>query len=266
MKKRKRSSKKESSPPVQVEEVEDEPPTGGASEEEAEAAEEGNAVSSGSRPNQLADITGDGGKVIVVMERASLETVKTKQGFQLLNCDDHYGLHKKLKRNPIDSRPDIVHQCLLTLLDSPLNKAGRLQIYIKTTGNVLIEVSPHTRIPRTFKRFAGLMVQLLHKMKIRASDGPKTLLKVIKNPVTRHLPPNCPRFGTSVTGTLVDTYDFAAKLPNDRPIIFVFGSMAHGHLEPDYVDEMLSFSDYPLSAACAMGRLLNGLERKWGIL
>lgn len=46
---------------------------------------------------------------------------------------------------------------LLTLLDSPLNKAGLLQVYIHTEGNVLIEVNPRTRIPRTYKRFAGLM-------------------------------------------------------------------------------------------------------------
>jgi rRNA pseudouridine-1189 N-methylase Emg1 (Nep1/Mra1 family) len=43
------------------------------------------------------------------------------------------------------------------LLDSPLNKAGLLQIYIRTAKGVCIEVSPHTRIPRTFKRFCGLM-------------------------------------------------------------------------------------------------------------
>lgn len=48
-------------------------------------------------------------------------------------------------------------QCLLTLLDSPLNKAGLLQVYIHTAKGVLIEVNPHVRIPRTFKRFSGLM-------------------------------------------------------------------------------------------------------------
>ena len=53
--------------------------------------------------------------------------------------------------------PVVLLQCLLTLLDSPLNKAGLLQIYIQTEKNVLIEVNPHTRIPRTFKRFSGLM-------------------------------------------------------------------------------------------------------------
>jgi len=45
----------------------------------------------------------------------------------------------------------------MTLLDSPLNKAGRLQVYVHTAKNVLIEFDPRVRIPRTYKRFAGLM-------------------------------------------------------------------------------------------------------------
>lgn len=43
------------------------------------------------------------------------------------------------------------------LMDSPLNRAGLLQVYIHTEKNVLIEINPQTRIPRTYKRFAGLM-------------------------------------------------------------------------------------------------------------
>lgn len=103
------------------------------------------------------------------------------------------------------------------LLDSPLNRAGLLQVYIHTERNVLIEVNPSTRIPRTFDRFCGLMgeahaspinvvyysccpcvvlcrlfvtallpyissVQLLHKLSIRAVDGPQKLLKVTPPP------------------------------------------------------------------------------------
>lgn len=49
----------------------------------------------------------------------------------------------------------------MAALDSPLNKAGLLQVYIHTAKNVLIEVNPKTRIPRTFKRFSGLMGILL---------------------------------------------------------------------------------------------------------
>ena len=53
-------------------------------------------------------------------------------------------------------------QSLLSILDSPLNKAGRLRsVYIRTEKGVLIEVKPFVRIPRTFKRFAGVMCKSL---------------------------------------------------------------------------------------------------------
>jgi rRNA small subunit pseudouridine methyltransferase Nep1 len=42
---------------------------------------------------------------------------------------------------------------------------------VHTSSNVLIEISPELRIPRTYKRFAGLMVELLTKRKIRAAGG-----------------------------------------------------------------------------------------------
>ena len=64
---------------------------------------------------------------------------------------------KKHSRDPAASRPDITHQCLLMLMDSPLNRAGLLQVYIHTERNTLIEINPQTRIPRTFNRFSGLM-------------------------------------------------------------------------------------------------------------
>jgi rRNA small subunit pseudouridine methyltransferase Nep1 len=108
-------------------------------------------------------------RLFVVLEHACLEaykvssTGKSRNGregeakYTLLNCDDHQGILAKTGRDIADARPDITHQCLLTLLDSPLNKAGRLQVYIHTAQGTLIEVNPHVRIPRTFKRFSGLM-------------------------------------------------------------------------------------------------------------
>ena len=126
-------------------------------------------------------------RLFVVLEQACLEAYRISSGsakhgkngkegevkYTLLNCDDHQGILAKTGRDIADARPDITHQvrssqsfspllltysqCLLTLLDSPLNKAGLLQVYIHTAKGVLIEVNPHVRIPRTFKRFSGLM-------------------------------------------------------------------------------------------------------------
>ncbi|KAA0151468.1 hypothetical protein FNF27_08204 [Cafeteria roenbergensis] len=217
-------------------------------------------------------------RLYVVLEQACLETVKTKSGFELLNCDDHLGLHRKFKRDPADSRPDIAHQLLLNLLDSPLNKAGRLQVFMKTKLNVLVQVNPQIRLPRTFKRFAGLMVQLLHKMKIRAADpkdgkapgdvatpSGRTLLKVVKNPVSAHLPPGAPVYGTNMKAKVVSPMDLVPALP-DGPVVFVFGAMARGFIDADYVTHTFSFSRYPLSAATAVARLLGAFEFHWGVL
>ncbi len=51
------------------------------------------------------------------------------------------------------------------------------------------------------------MVQLLHKLKIRASDGPDVLMKVVKNPVTNHFPPGCIKIGTSDACDLSNVLD-----------------------------------------------------------
>ena len=82
----------------------------------------------------------------------------TKRGVELMNCDDHSKfIANKLKLDPNNFHPDILHQSLMALLDSPINKAGRLRVFIRTRKGVLIKISPKIRIPRTFKRFSGLM-------------------------------------------------------------------------------------------------------------
>jgi rRNA small subunit pseudouridine methyltransferase Nep1 len=76
----------------------------------------------------------------------------------LLNSDDHANFLRKHKKDPALYRPDILHQALLSVLDSPLNKAGKTKaIYVSTTKNVLIQINPQLRIPRTFRRFCGVM-------------------------------------------------------------------------------------------------------------
>lgn len=50
------------------------------------------------------------------------------QGYQLLNCDDHATFLRKHNKDPALYRPDIAHQALLAILDSPLAKSGRLKV------------------------------------------------------------------------------------------------------------------------------------------
>jgi len=208
-----------------------------------------------------------GKRLIIVLENANLETVKVGQTYELLNCDKHKQQIIKYKKDPSECRPDILHQCLLMLFDSPLNRANLLQVYVHTLKGVLIEINPQTRIPRTFDRFAGLMVQLLHKLSIRAADSSQKLLKVIINPITDHLPVGCPKVCTSFHAEkVVEADDFANTMPEDQPVVIVIGAMAKGSVDCSYTDKLVSISNYPLSAAITCSKFCSAFEKKWNIL
>lgn len=161
-------------------------------------------------------------------------------------------------------------------MDSPLNKAGKVKaVYVSTRSNVLFEVNTRTKLPRTYKRFAGLMVQLLQKLSIRATDGPDKLLRVIKQPVTRHLPAGCRLLGMSHrAGEAESIYKKAPSIAEKGkpPCAFIVGAFAHGPVnaslcvDAQYVDEWVSISQYPLSAACVLARICNAMELQWAIL
>merc|ERR1740121_2550995 len=218
-------------------------------------------------------------RIVVVLEKCSLECVQPKKsGVELLNSDDHKHICAKNGRDIADVRPDITHQCLMALLDSPLNKAGKLLIYLHTAQNVLIEVHPSLRVPRTFKRFAGLCVELLQRHKIRAASANETLMKVVSNPVEKYLPPGARRFGFSVTGRSVKLREFAAGLEREAedkresvPIVFSIGAVARddpvseAQFGTNYIEEKISICPWGLSAACCCSKICSDFEYLWNI-
>lgn len=205
---------------------------------------------------------------IFILEKATLEVAKVGKTYQILNSEDHANFLRKHNKNPADYRPDIAHQALLTILDSPLNKAGRVRaVYVRTEKGVLFEVKPHVRIPRTYKRFAGIMLQLLQKLSITAVGKREKLFRVIKNPVTQYLPVNSHKIGFSFSSErLVDVQNYVADVKDDVNFVFVVGAMAHGKIDDEYVDDYISISGYPLSAAWCLSRICEGLQRKWSVL
>ena len=74
---------------------------------------------------------------------------------------------------------------------------------MRTQKGVTIEVHPDIRIPRTYKRFSGLIASLLTKGKIQASGGGSTLLKASRLPLQSFLPRNHTLIRVSKKGVLV---------------------------------------------------------------
>merc|ERR1712066_1052986 len=156
------------------------------------------------------------------------------------------------------------------------NKAGKLLIYLHTAQNVLIEAHPSLRIPRTFKRFAGLAVELLQRQKIRAAGANETLMKVVSNPVEKYLPVGSRRFGFAVTGRPIKLRNFCEEIEKEgqgsaTPLVFAIGGVAHGdptseaQFGANYIEERISICDWGLSAACCCSKICNEFENVWGI-
>ena len=76
----------------------------------------------------------------------------------------------------------------------------------------------------------------------------------------------------SCTGELHSPHNFVedVAVDDDQPIVFVIGAMAKGHVttegENHFIESMMSLSEYPLSGATAINRLLGAFERHWGIV
>ena len=216
-------------------------------------------------------------KLIIILEGASLELGNLKKNPQIINCDDHYKIIKSMKKKLEEFRPDIIHQCLLNLFDSPLNKVGLLQVYIHTNKNVLIEINPKTRIPRTFKRFSGLFSQLFLKNEIGTEDadnGRKEIFLKILNTKIENLIEDVPKILLSEKGRLVDIDIYCKNLEENletkknKDICFIIGTNPKGDIDPmiKYNDDCISLSSFDLDSNIICGKICSAFENTWGIL
>lgn len=93
----------------------------------------------------------------------------------LLDDSKHHSAMERLKFREKRGRPDIVHQCLLLLLDSPMRK--NFEVYVHTIGGMIIKVAVETRLPRNYNRFVGLMENLFRDKVIKGNG--KNLLEIV---------------------------------------------------------------------------------------
>jgi rRNA small subunit pseudouridine methyltransferase Nep1 len=112
------------------------------------------------------------------------------------------------------------------------------------------------------------MVQLLHKLSIRSTNSQEKLLKVIKNPITDHLPPNCRKVTLSFDAEVVRVRDYVASISRQESICVFVGAMAKGKddFADSFKDESISISNYSLSASVACSKFCHAAEDAWNII
>ncbi|MBM5805588.1 MAG: 16S rRNA methyltransferase [Candidatus Verstraetearchaeota archaeon] len=187
----------------------------------------------------------------------------------LLDISYHYAAMKDLEDWDRRGRPDITYVTLLTLLESPLNREGRLSIYVHTVRDFIISVDPKVKLPRNYTRFEGLMEQLFEVFKVPPKGKPLMTLKrgTLKD-LIRVVAPSRTFFLTE-EGKRTKVEAFANKaVKEDRPLV-VIGGFQRGEFSDENLrlaDERVSVYKEPLDAWVVAGIIAHELERALGIL
>lgn len=90
------------------------------------------------------------------------------------------------------------------------------------------------------------------------------LLKVIANPITKHLPVGVKKITMSVSADKISNpRDLVPK--GNEPIVMIIGAMAHGKIDVDFSEECISISKFPLSAALTCTKICSAFEEVWEV-
>ncbi|KAL0550358.1 hypothetical protein IC582_014866 [Cucumis melo] len=160
-----------------------------------------------------------------------------------------------------------VGKALVHIMYSRICMAGLVQaVFVRTDEGVLIKVDPHTRIPESLDEFCDMMSQLLQKLSTKAKGNRGKLLQVVKNPVIQYLPVNCVKIGLSSSSKkVIEPRDYLKTFSNDVNLVFVIGAMAHGKIDDENIDELISVSGYHLSARVCLRMIYESLAKKYEI-
>ncbi len=176
----------------------------------------------------------------------------------LLDSSLHHSLFKDPKDKKRRGRPDIVHQFLLLGLDSMINHEKRLELYVHTRNDELINIDGSTRLPKNYNRYSGLFEELFRAKVVPSPENPLITLKAgmdlpsiigqVQNPsVSKGRKPVV--IGLNQGGTRVNLLEHLPRIhggDGDVDLIFLIGGFAHGDFRSDLdslSNEVVSISD-----------------------
>lgn len=213
--------------------------------------------------------------VSLVIAEAALETVPTEimghpsvkkhaQKFGkkpteiLLDRSYHHAamIQGRLKSGWKRGRPDIIHFALMEALSTPLFFKGILKVYVSTINHKVIFIGENLRIPKSYFRFEGLMVNLFKDKVIKSGEGNNVLLKIHDNITFEGLIKNIIKpnklIGLSTMGVQQTVEEVVSKniAKNNHHCAFVIGGFPKGHFS-DNISKLFN-------CLCSIGK--SGLE------
>jgi rRNA small subunit pseudouridine methyltransferase Nep1 len=199
--------------------------------------------------------------------RNAAKALGRRPGETLLDQNAHGPALRPLEDGARRGRPDIVHYSLLTLLESPLNQGGGLEVAVHTRNHDLLHIRSDTRLPRGEARFQGLMSKVLR-------EG----MSQDKDPLLR-LEPDCepadvlasfargPIIRLDEHGTLASPADIAARAQAGKgDMTAIIGAFPSGDFEPAWLaaaPDAVSLWPKPLTAWAVAAELASAFRARW---
>ncbi len=194
-----------------------------------------------------------------------LHAKKRKKPPQKILLDSNY-MHSAIDRFfPGESnrrgRPDIIYHLLAIVMESILNKKGGMRIWIHTRNNLILEISPETRLPKSYNRFVGLMEDLFEKGEIKYEE--KTLLRIHNGDVAKMI--NLSESGNIKVLSPVGKMTQVPKLldSGNENISFLIGGFSEGDFISDVyeIGEAFSIFDEELTIWSVAMEIIAQYER-----
>jgi len=165
-------------------------------------------------------------------------------------------------------RPDIIHNALLQVLETPLNWANQLKVMIHTQDDQLISINPKIRLPKNYTRFVGLIEQLFNQKRVPSEGEP--LLTVneasLKQSIAKIAPSKV--IGLTRIGRPELLRNVANGVAKDtNPIVFI-GAFPRGHFTENtnrLMTETYSVDKHPLDTWIVAGRFVYDFEWSIGV-
>ena len=169
-------------------------------------------------------------------------------------------LHKR-------GRPDILHIALINALSTPLYRNNLMRVFIHTINNNVIFVGDDVRIPKSYFRFEGLMLNLLKNKKI-ISDDDRILLEIRSQTNFKYLLREIIKseivVGLSTTGRYRKLESIAIDLSAQINPCVVIGGFPKGYFSESVdscFDKKYSISNMGLESQVVISRLIYEYEK-----
>jgi rRNA small subunit pseudouridine methyltransferase Nep1 len=207
-----------------------------------------------------------------IFQHASLKKIRDsgKKPTQILldRTFHHFAiLSSNLKQDYKRARPDILHIILLNVLATPLFKNNQLKVFVHTINNQVIKIGDNLRIPKSYSRYEGLILDLFKNKKIKSKDG-CLLLELNDNLsfsdlLDKYIKPDVIT-GLSTNGIFKNFEYVSKELFEFKNPCIVIGGFPKGHFSKDIescLGKIYSISNLSLEAHIVISRLLYEFEK-----